>query len=184
MASITRIVSFFTVCLLLLNLSACGLYRGTKRVFNGAVDMAHRATPHGRDYVFQQWVDSLYERGIHVVQVGETITFILNSDDFFYTNTAEIKPGRSSILTEIAHHLQRCGCSAVVVSAHTDDIGDFQSKLERAQHQAETVAGHLWHNGVVRRRIMMRGVADDKQIATDDTIMGSFHNRRVEIQMH
>ena len=125
----------------------------------------------------------LGQNGVGLVVVGDQTRVLLPADKFFYVKSSEFKPGCRPILEYISHMLLACPNSPITISGHTDDIGNVDDNLILSDHQAYTIASYFWSMGVPWDRMNIEGHADHLQIASDDTIWGSWANRRIEVRM-
>ena len=75
----------------------------------------------------------------------------------------------------------------IVIEGHTDDVplsghNRFRSNWDLSGARAGAVADYLSERGgVPRERLMVRGMADTKPVAANDTREGRAKNRRIEI---
>lgn len=131
-------------------------------------------------YVQSKW---LAENGVKLVVVGDQTRILLPTDKFFFVKSSEFKPGCRYILEYISHMLLACPGSPITISGHTDDIGNVDDNLILSEHQAYAVASYFWSMGVPWSRLHVEGHADKLQVASDETLWGSWANRRVEVRM-
>ncbi|QLH41683.1 MAG: OmpA family protein [Coxiellaceae bacterium] len=131
-------------------------------------------------------VDKLKLYGVQVIQVGDTLRIILPTDDYFRgTSTTELQPGRAPYLYKIATLLQ-CGCYEgypVHVNGYTDEVGTPNQRRARARQRAQTIAAYLWADGIPLQRMQVAGYGAADALSSNETVVGSSNNRRVEITM-
>jgi len=131
-------------------------------------------------YAQSRW---LAQNGIQLVVVGDQTRIILPTDKFFHIKSSEFKPGCRPMLAYMAKMLRDCPRSPVTITGHTDEIGNVDDNLALSEHQAYTIASYFWSMGIPWDRLHVEGYADRLQIASDDTLLGSMMNRRIEVRM-
>jgi outer membrane protein OmpA-like peptidoglycan-associated protein len=70
----------------------------------------------------------------------------------------------------------------MVVEGHTDSTGSVFLNQELSQKRALSVAAHLQPH--FQANIVSRGLASEKPVAENRTMMGRQKNRRVEIYLY
>ena len=70
---------------------------------------------------------------------------------------------------------------AILISGHTDNIGDKKDNLNLSKNRAESVLKYLVSKGINKTRTESEGYGDTKPIANNDTDEGRKTNRRVEV---
>ena len=109
-----------------------------------------------------------------VPKVGALINFDLNS--------AEIKPKSYALLDEFGKALNGGLFDAkFIISGHTDSIGsnEYNHKLSVARAQAVVYYLKTIHN-IPSMRMSVNGHGESQPIATNETDVGRYKNRRVE----
>jgi OOP family OmpA-OmpF porin len=69
----------------------------------------------------------------------------------------------------------------ISVEGHTDSVGTHEFNQHLSQWRADAVRAYLVSRGIQADRIVTRGFAETRPIATNDTAAGHAKNRRVEI---
>ena len=69
----------------------------------------------------------------------------------------------------------------VVITGHTDFVGDPKSNIEFGQKRANSIRDILVKKGVKKTQIKCYSMGDKKPVATNDTPQGRYKNRRVVI---
>lgn len=118
---------------------------------------------------------------ISVVNTGNELVVTMPQDILFAFDSAAIQPGLRDDLASMAGVLNRYPDSVVVVTGHTDNVGDADYNLDLSQRRAGSVASELLANGVSASRIQTIGRGEDAPIATNLTPEGRSQNRRVEV---
>lgn len=123
----------------------------------------------------------LQAMGFHVIRYGDHLKIILPTDQYFFTDTAELREDRYPWLLEVAGFLQYNTEEPITVSAYSDDVGSEKYKLRLTFKQAQAVMSYLWAHGVDNRRLRAVGGGMNNDVANNETVVGSGFNRRIEI---
>ncbi len=117
---------------------------------------------------------------------GERIVIRLVVQGSFYSGSAELSPDFSPLLLKIGRSISSIG-GRVTIEGHTDSVpvsrnDRFRSNWDLSGSRAAAVADYLTdHGGVARERIAVRGLADTKPLASNETREGRAKNRRIEV---
>lgn len=117
---------------------------------------------------------------------GERIVIRLVVQGSFYSGSADLSPDFSPVLLKIASSIANLG-GRVTIEGHTDSMpvsnnGRFRSNWDLSGSRAAAVADYLTdRGGVARERIAVRGLADTKPLASNETREGRAKNRRIEV---
>ena len=115
-----------------------------------------------------------------IIRLPESITFALGD--------AEIKKSMRKRLSLLAVKLSHHTGYQIVITGHTDDIPisnqRFASNWELSAARAAAVGRSLLAQGVDRRRIAIKGMADTRPLMVNDGETNREKNRRVEIELH
>lgn len=118
---------------------------------------------------------------ISVVNTGDQLVVTMPEDILFAFDSAAVEPGLRDDLAAMAGVLNRYPNSRVIVTGHTDNVGDASYNLNLSQRRANAVAGELLANGVSSSRIQTIGAGENSPVATNLTPEGRRQNRRVEV---
>lgn len=130
-----------------------------------------------------QRFSALRARGIGVIILGDRLRFIIPTDTVFTTDDLDINACHMATIADIAEILKGIPCSPIIITGHTDNVGPRRKRFLRSRALAQTIAAHLWAQGVTWNRMYVCGKADCDQIASDMSVFGSTDNRRVEIRV-
>ncbi len=111
------------------------------------------------------------ERGL-VVTLGDVL---------FEIDRAELKPGATRSLDQLAMALRDDPRSSVSIEGHTDSTGSREHNLDLSSRRAESVRSYLLGHGVDATRTTARGLGPDYPVASNNTAAGRQQNRRVEV---
>lgn len=117
---------------------------------------------------------------------GERIVIRMAVQGSFYPGSAELSPESLPMLRKIGDAIARTG-GRVTVEGHTDDIPltghyRYRSNWDLSGARASSVADYLTgYAGVPRERVVVRGMADTRPVAANDTREGRAKNRRIEV---
>ena len=101
---------------------------------------------------------------------------------YFDTGKAEIKPGSTDQLAEMAKLLQAQPTLRVYIVGHTDNHGALDSNMTLSQQRAQAVVSALAASYKIDvKRMVGRGVGSLAPLATNVSDEGRAKNRRVEL---
>jgi outer membrane protein OmpA-like peptidoglycan-associated protein len=84
-------------------------------------------------------------------------------------------------LTEVIQFMRQQPAARLLITGHTDNIGNAQENLALSKKRAETMMDFLEAFGLPRSRIQLAYKGDSQPVATNDTDQGRAQNRRVEL---
>lgn len=126
---------------------------------------------------------ALRSRGVGVIVLGNRLRIIIPTDTFFDQQSFDINECHVNTIAVIADAIKVLPCTTIYITGHTDNVGTRCEKLHRSCDLAQTVAAHLWAQGIGWDRMCVCGKADCDQISSDGSVFGSADNRRVEIRL-
>lgn len=101
----------------------------------------------------------------------------------FETGKESLKPASSAILDRVHDILQRYPDYKLVISGHTDDVGEEENNLELSTRRAQACYDYLKAKGVELERLSYIGYGESRPIAGNDSPTGRQLNRRVEFEL-
>ena len=102
----------------------------------------------------------------------------------FATDSAEILPDSSQLLTEIADVIIRHPeITSIEIQGHTDNRGGRQHNQDLSQRRAESVRDWLVGHGVEASRLEARGYGQDDPLVPNITAANRARNRRVQFMI-
>lgn len=122
------------------------------------------------DYLY-----SLRQAHIPVIELGETFRFILFSQEAFYGNSANLQPDYRVALRTLAKFMRTYDKSTVSVLGYTDSHPSNRAQW-LTERQAQTVANYLWDRGVDTRLMIAKGYGRYNQVGRRSD------NQRVEVE--
>lgn len=108
------------------------------------------------------------------VAVGETVLFSFDSDVVH-----EI--GRQ-LLDEVVEISKLCPDVGIVVSGHTDSVGDKDYNIALGDRRAQAVVAYMVNKGVAAERLSAVGLGFSQPVADNSTKEGRAQNRRIEFR--
>ena len=99
----------------------------------------------------------------------------------FAPDSAQVLPGESSRLDEIAEVLKMAPNAQLLVEGHTASVGKPAGEQTLSEHRAKKIAEELKARGVKAGAFICRGFGGTKPVASNETPEGRAQNRRVEI---
>jgi outer membrane protein OmpA-like peptidoglycan-associated protein len=101
----------------------------------------------------------------------------------FETGKADVRMTSAPVLQAAASVLTQYPTLKVMITGHTDNVGNHDANVELSRRRAESVKGFMIKQGVAPERIETRGEGPDAPIATNNTKQGRQANRRIEFQI-
>jgi outer membrane protein OmpA-like peptidoglycan-associated protein len=103
------------------------------------------------------------------------------NDVLFEFDKANLKPGASRSLTNVAEFLRENPEQKITIEGYTDNVGSDAYNRDLSQRRADSVRDFLIQNGINADRIAARGLGEEYPVASNDTEAGRQQNRRVQI---
>jgi outer membrane protein OmpA-like peptidoglycan-associated protein len=94
---------------------------------------------------------------------------------------ANLKPGATRSLTNVAQFLRENPERQITIEGYTDNVGSDAYNRELSQRRADSVRDFLVQSGISADRITARGLGEEYPVASNDTQAGRQQNRRVQI---
>ena len=126
--------------------------------------------------------ERLRNSGVTVTRVNDQ-QILLNfpAELTFEFNRAEISPGFTPTLQQVAAVLRDYPQTTVDVFGHTDSVGSDAYNMQLSQGRANNVAGIFSRNGIQQARLYTRAFGESTPIDSNETDYGRARNRRVEV---
>ncbi|MBV6440154.1 MAG: OmpA family protein [Haliscomenobacteraceae bacterium CHB4] len=86
-------------------------------------------------------------------------------------------------LTRLAAYLKSSG-GTVTITGHTDFVGDTKNNYNMGLQRANGIRDILVKKGVSKTQIKCKSAGESKPVATNDSALGRYKNRRVEIRVN
>lgn len=101
----------------------------------------------------------------------------------FEFGSVKLTPMGLGILDDMAGVLKRVGDKPVVITGHTDNVGNPTANLALSNERAEAVKQYLIGRNIDASRLSTTGKGDANPIASNDTEEGRTRNRRIEFTL-
>ena len=101
----------------------------------------------------------------------------------FETNLDVIKSGSKPALTELANTLKKKPDWKLMLSGHTDNVGDDDANMILSKKRAESVKKFLTTQGIDENRIKTEFFGESQPLEDNNTAAGRQKNRRVEFKI-
>jgi len=101
----------------------------------------------------------------------------------FETGSAKLTAESTEQLHNIATILRAYPKATVMVSGHTDNVGNEQANRNLSTARAKAVANSLTSDGVEFNRVSAEGYGSQKPVANNSTEAGRAQNRRVTLEV-
>jgi intracellular multiplication protein IcmN len=154
----------------MLALSGCA----TKPVYKPV----HKLTLAERRLVY---IHELRDNNVQVIQLGETLRFVMFSDDLFHPDSANLYGDYRQVLVLLAELINTYDKIDVKVAAYTDNIGDVTRQQALTTRQAQVIASFLSEQGIDARMTYAVGYNRRDAVDWNGSASGRHNNRRVEV---
>lgn len=101
----------------------------------------------------------------------------------FESGSANLTPLGLGILDDMATALRRIDDKPVVITGHTDNVGNPTANLALSNERAEAVKQYLIGRNIDAARLSTTGKGDADPIASNDNEEGRTRNRRIEFTL-
>jgi outer membrane protein OmpA-like peptidoglycan-associated protein len=102
---------------------------------------------------------------------------------FFSTGSDDLLPASKTELDRLFSWLNTQPDIHILITGHTDNVGNPSFNIDLSLRRANSVAGYLMNKGIDSKRIKTRGLGDSNPIADNSTESGRAANRRTEFQV-
>ena len=102
----------------------------------------------------------------------------------FESGSTNLTPMGLGILDDMAGVLQRVGDKPVLITGHTDNVGNSTANLALSNKRAEAVKQYLIGRNISAARLSTTGKGDSDPIASNDNEEGRTRNRRIEFTLN
>ena len=102
----------------------------------------------------------------------------------FESGKAVLLEDSKKLLDDVAKVLQEHDeIRLVQVEGHTDSVGGNRANKRLSDKRAKAVRAYLIANGVAKKRLVAKGMGEDKPVADNESVEGRFKNRRVDLRI-
>ena len=102
--------------------------------------------------------EQLARTGVQVIRDGDNIILNMPGNITFPSNSADVNPEFAEVLNSVKLVLKEYDKTYVDVLGHTDSSGAKQYNQSLSERRAQSVANVLSAEGVIRERLIVRGV--------------------------
>lgn len=99
----------------------------------------------------------------------------------FKADSADLLPGESSRLDDVARALKTVPENQFLIEGHTASVGKPAGEQKLSVERAQTIANELVKRGIPADKFICKGWGGNKPVADNSTSAGRAQNRRVEI---
>lgn len=112
----------------------------------------------------------------------DVVTIALDSSVLFDTGKDALKPEARTTLQEAADRVEKFAGAAVLISGHTDNVGNDASNQALSERRAAAVRdAFVRGHGIPAGRLETRGFGSAQPVADTGTDAGRSRNRRVDV---
>jgi outer membrane protein OmpA-like peptidoglycan-associated protein len=103
------------------------------------------------------------------------------ADTLFDPEKGTLKASAAPMLDKLATYLREYPQGDVLIEGYTDSLGSEEYNRYLSGERASAVKQALLGRGIGAERIQVRGVGEEKPVASNETAAGREQNRRVEV---
>lgn len=115
------------------------------------------------------------QSAIDEIMTGQTINF--------RTSSAEVIPQPNPLIMQLARVANECPSTRIVISGHTDSVGDPEANQILSKARAQAVVNLLVDQKVTAERLTAQGFGASQPIEANTTPEGRSANRRIEFRV-
>jgi chemotaxis protein MotB len=154
----------------------------------GALDQHKTSLAEAKNDLSKLLQAEVSKGNVTMKQLGDQLTLGLATTLLFDSGEATLKPGGADVLNRIGSVLKNYPDRSIHVAGHTDNVPikgrlakRFPTNAELSQARAESARQALTEGGMSGDKVVAKGHADSRPIASNSTAEGRQKNRRVEI---
>ncbi|CAE6707556.1 OmpA family protein [Nitrospira defluvii] len=154
----------------------------------GALDQQKTSLAEAKNDLSKLLQAEVAKGNVTMKQLGDQLTLGLATTLLFDSGEATLKPGGADVLNRIGSVLKNYPDRSIHVAGHTDNVPikgrlakRFPTNAELSQARADSARQALTEGGMAADKIVAKGHADSRPIASNSTAEGRQKNRRVEI---
>lgn len=117
------------------------------------------------------------------LQPIETGASVVLRNIFFDTKKSNLNPGSVTELDKVVQLLNENPKLKVLITGHTDNIGQPKDNIVLSNDRAKSVVNYLLTKGITASRLTYKGYGESKPIADNKTESGRALNRRTELSV-
>lgn len=123
--------------------------------------------------------DTVYTKDISLQPVTLNATVALKNIQF-QLNSFHLEPVSIIELDKLLQLMNDNPTIKILISGHTDNIGNDADNLKLSENRAKAVADYLISKGIDAKRLNWKGFGESKPVADNSTEEGRTQNRRTE----
>ncbi|MDZ7924803.1 MAG: OmpA family protein [Marinagarivorans sp.] len=127
--------------------------------------------------------DRLVGSGVQVQRDGDKLRLIMPGNITFETAKSDIRGDFYSVLDSVVLVLKEFKDNSILVTGHTDSVGNDASNQALSERRAFSVKNYLASAGVPSGRVQAIGYGERYPVASNDSEQGRGQNRRVELEL-
>lgn len=114
---------------------------------------------------------------------GKEEQLILSSSILFEFASDYLNDSAYPVLDQVVSFLKEKTDIELIISGHTDNVGQTQYNLSLSKRRAQAVLDYFAEKGISRSRFEVEGYGSQKPISSNETIESRSKNRRVELSI-
>lgn len=135
--------------------------------------------------VYAQSTEAQIDTLLYKIANGENIEgMVVNIRDVqFETASSTLVPSTQVLLSKVIVLLQRLNHVNLIITGHSDDIGNEQMNMDLSLQRASNVKKYLVQNGILENRLTTYGKGESQPLVDNISESNRAINRRVEFEI-
>ncbi|MFW6341346.1 MAG: OmpA family protein [Wenzhouxiangella sp.] len=125
----------------------------------------------------------LADTGIAIDYRDQSILVTFPNRIGFESGSAQLTEEAAGLVDRLAAILNEYRATLIVISGHTDNVGDPDFNRRLSEARARSVAEHLAGSGIADARLLIQGFGSARPVADNSSETGRASNRRVELML-
>lgn len=102
---------------------------------------------------------------------------------FFAPDSSVVSSAAYAFLDEIVQVASDCPDAKIMITGHTDNMGDDRINQQISEARANSVSDYMTRRGLSPRRVSARGVGASDPLVKENSQRARARNRRIELQL-
>lgn len=109
--------------------------------------------------------------------------FTILKNIFYATNKFQLEPQSQTELNKVIDFLKENPKVKIQITGYTDNVGSGNDNISLSSNRAKAVADFITSSGIVKGRVIYKGLGSSHPISTNQTDEGRALNRRTELSI-
>ena len=120
---------------------------------------------------------------VETMRRGEVVILTIETDNLFFPNETNLKPGADRYLKPLLSYLQVADLYRMLLAVHSDNTGSDSYKDELTNKRAMSILSWFQKNAKCSEYIIPYGLGDTEPLYKNDSMDSRAKNRRLEVYL-